>query len=95
MSFFGILRGVALIRTDVSEEISASIIRVTIICELGTTLAVTSNDARSEEYFFALGSSETSILTRETHRNIPEDDILQSHCRENPKSYIALTGWTL
>jgi hypothetical protein len=26
---------------------------------------------------------------------IPEDDILHSYCRENLKSYIALTGWTL
>jgi hypothetical protein len=26
---------------------------------------------------------------------IPEDDILHSHHRENLKSYIALTGWTL
>jgi hypothetical protein len=26
---------------------------------------------------------------------IPEDDILHSHRRENRKSYIALTGWTL
>jgi hypothetical protein len=26
---------------------------------------------------------------------IPEDDILHSHRRENHKSYIALTGWTL
>jgi hypothetical protein len=24
---------------------------------------------------------------------IPEDDILHSHCHENLKSYIALTGW--
>jgi ABC-type tungstate transport system substrate-binding protein len=37
------LRRVALVRTDVSEELSASIIRVTRIGELGTTLAVTSN----------------------------------------------------
>jgi hypothetical protein len=37
------LRRVVLIRTDVSEELSASIIRVTRIGELGTTLAVTSN----------------------------------------------------
>jgi hypothetical protein len=37
------LRSVALVRTDVSEEISASFTRVTIIGELGTTLAVTSN----------------------------------------------------
>jgi hypothetical protein len=26
---------------------------------------------------------------------ITEDDILHSHSRENLKSYIALTGWTL
>jgi hypothetical protein len=37
------LRCVALVRTDVSEELSASFIRVTRIGELGTTLAVTSN----------------------------------------------------
>jgi hypothetical protein len=39
----GMLRRVALVRTDVSEELSTSIIRVTRIGELGTTLAVTSN----------------------------------------------------
>jgi hypothetical protein len=39
----GMLRPVALVRTDVSEESIASIIRVTRIGELGTTLAVTSN----------------------------------------------------
>jgi hypothetical protein len=37
------LRRVALVRTDVSEELSASIIRVKRIGELGTTLGVTSN----------------------------------------------------
>jgi hypothetical protein len=37
------LRHVALVRNDVSEEINASIIRVTRIGELGTALAVTSN----------------------------------------------------
>jgi hypothetical protein len=37
------LRRVVLVRTDVSEELSASFIRVTRIGELGTTLAVTSN----------------------------------------------------
>jgi hypothetical protein len=37
------LRRVALVRTDVSEELSASINRVTRIGEPGTTLTVTSN----------------------------------------------------
>jgi hypothetical protein len=39
----GMLRRVALVITDVSEELSASFIRVARIGELGTTLAVTSN----------------------------------------------------
>jgi hypothetical protein len=43
MASSGMLRRVALVRTDVSEELSASFIRVTRIAELGTTLAVTSN----------------------------------------------------
>jgi hypothetical protein len=36
----------------------------------------------------AKGSSETSVLTRATQRNISEDDILHSHHREKLKSYI-------
>jgi hypothetical protein len=64
------LRHVTLVRTDVSEELSASFIRVTRIGELGTTLAVTSN---------------RHTLRRNTS-NIPEDAILHSHRRENLKS---------
>jgi hypothetical protein len=37
------LRRMALVRTDVSQELSASFISVTRNCELGTTLTVTSN----------------------------------------------------
>jgi hypothetical protein len=47
MPSYGMLRRVALVRTDVSEELSASIIRATRIGELGM-LAVTSNPL----YFF-------------------------------------------
>jgi hypothetical protein len=39
----GMLRRVAHVRTNVSEELSASFIMVTSIGELGTTLAVTSS----------------------------------------------------
>jgi hypothetical protein len=42
MTSSGMLRRMALVRTNVSEELSTSIIRVTRIGELGT-LAVTSN----------------------------------------------------
>jgi hypothetical protein len=50
------LRRVALVRTDVSEELSASIIRVTRIVELGTMLTVTSPRRalrRNSWHFFA------------------------------------------
>jgi hypothetical protein len=37
-------------------------------------------------------SSETSVLTRATRPNIPEDNILHSHRRENLKSYIPVNS---
>jgi hypothetical protein len=103
---------VTLVRTDVSEELSASIIRETTIGELRTTLAVTCNQQKSDFVFLRsvrrllvtaivvtlmmeLSSSEMLLLTRATRPNIPEDGVFHSHCRENLKSYIALTGWTL
>jgi hypothetical protein len=74
----GMLRRVALVRTDVSKEPTASIIRVT-ISEIGTMLAVTSSVRRmlvtanvsSSPILItlmreALCSSETSVITRAT-----------------------------
>jgi hypothetical protein len=52
----GMLRRVAVVRTDVSEELGSSIIRVTRIGELGITLAVKNNRLtmrRNTAYFYA------------------------------------------
>jgi hypothetical protein len=97
----GLLCHIALVRTDISEEPSDSIIRVTrVFLRSLQRLIVTANVLPSSPILVtlmmeALDSSETSVITRATRRNIPEDDILHSHPRENLKSYIELTGWTL
>jgi hypothetical protein len=51
MASSGMLRRAALVRTDVSEELSASIIGVTRIGELGAMLAVTSSDVEVPRKF--------------------------------------------
>jgi hypothetical protein len=80
MPYSGILYRVVFVRTDVSEECIASIVRVTRISELGTTLAITSN---------------RRTLRRGTWGNIPEDGILHCHRRDNFKSYIICNTFRL
>jgi hypothetical protein len=70
MSSSGMLRRVALVRIDVSEEGSATFIRVTRIGELGTSvcrLLVTASAVPSSPIITvikeALSSSERSVLT--------------------------------
>jgi hypothetical protein len=86
MASAGTLRRVALVRTDVSEELSASFMRVTRINVVpGSQNLLTLMKE-------ALSSYETSALTRATQYNIPEDAIPHSHRGENLKYYGVRTG---
>jgi hypothetical protein len=67
----GMLRRVALVRTDVPEELGASIIRVTRIGELGTTLAVTSKRLKLQ--------TNTNFLIKESLSFLRNDGSYKSH----------------
>jgi hypothetical protein len=70
----GMLRCVARVRTDDSEELSASLRSVRRL--LVTASVVPSSPILVTLMMEAQSSSETSVLTRVTRRNIPEDAIL-------------------
>jgi hypothetical protein len=83
------LRRVTLIRTDASENRTASIIRVTRIGE-PESLAVTSNRSRLRKNV-ALERADVPLkrwFLEPRGVNIPEDGIHHSHRRENLRRYI-------
>jgi hypothetical protein len=75
MASSGMLRRVVLVRTDVSEELSTSFIR-RVRRLLVTASVVPSSPILVILMKQLLRSSETSVLTRATRRNIPEDATL-------------------
>jgi hypothetical protein len=94
----GILCRAALARTDVSEERSISIFRVTrTFLRSLSRLLISANVVSSSPNLVklmmeALRSSETSVLTEATRRYIPENSILL--LREDIYKYIQLTAIT-
>jgi hypothetical protein len=86
---------VALVRTDVSEELSAFFIRVTRICELGTTLAVTSKRRNSARPSDSDDLTETEMMcpvlvSKPLHIHANVFTLHHACCRTSPGSRDAL-----
>jgi hypothetical protein len=88
MVYSEMLCHVAVVRTNVSVVFLHS------MCRLLVTASVPSSPILVTLMKESLSSSETSVLTRVTWRNIPEDTILQHFAMiSEKKDCTALRGW--
>jgi hypothetical protein len=83
----GLLRRVALVRTDISEEFLRSVHRLLVAACVVPSSPIFGHPDGGARFLRNVGSY------RATRRNNPEDTILHSHRRENLKSYFALLFW--
>jgi hypothetical protein len=96
----GMLRRVALVITEVSEDLSASFIRVTRMGELGTTLAATSNRRtlwRNTKWFLAtikLYLTVSHSCSRFRYWNIHQDAIMWYHENVLCSYWLVFSGIT-
>jgi hypothetical protein len=85
----GMLRRVAVVRTVVSEELSASFIRLT-ISELGTTLAVTSNrrTLRRNTKSIGISSQRASVASYGYVPSFPIVTLMMEALRSSETSFL-------